>query len=47
VDAPIDPRLESFEDVSVFACDSPTLKRDLQGWLRTQGTPAGQPGRSA
>jgi hypothetical protein len=35
VDAPIEPRLESFDDVSVFPCDSPTLKRDLQGWLRT------------
>ena len=45
VDAPIDPRLESFEDVSVFSCNSPTLKHDLQGWLRTQSTSAGQLGR--
>ena len=35
VDAPIEPRLNSFDDVSVFSCDSPTLKRDLQGWLQT------------
>jgi hypothetical protein len=35
VDAPPDPRLEPWEDVCVFSCDSPTLKRDLQGWLRT------------
>jgi TIR domain len=35
VDAPIEPRLESFDDVRVFAGDSPTLKHDLQGWLRT------------
>ena len=35
MDAPIEPRLESFDDVSVFSWDSPTLKHDLQGWLRT------------
>ena len=35
VDAPIEPRLDSFDDVSVFSWDSPTLKHDLQGWLRT------------
>ncbi len=45
VDAPIDPRLESFEDVSVFSCNSPTLKHDLQGWLQTQSTSARQLGR--
>ena len=44
VDAPIEPRLESFDDVSVFPCDSPTLKRDLQGWLRTLSTSAPQLG---
>lgn len=47
VDAPIDPRLESFEDVSVFSCDSPTLKNDLQGWLRTLSSSAPQLGRPA
>lgn len=47
VDAPIDPRLESFEDVSVFSCDSPTLKHDLQGWLRTLSTSARHLGRPA
>ncbi len=47
VDAPIEPRLESFDDVSVFPCDSPTLKRDLQGWLRTLSTSAPQLGRPA
>jgi hypothetical protein len=46
-DAPIEPRLESFDDVSVFACDSPTLKRDLQGWLRTLSSTAIQLGRPA
>jgi TIR domain len=38
VDAPIEPRLESFDesfgDVSVFRSDSPTLRHDLQGWLQ-------------
>ena len=47
VDAPIEPRLESSEEVSVFPCDSPTLKRDLQGWLRTLSTSAPQLGRPA
>lgn len=47
VDAPIDPRLESFEDVSVFSCDSPTLKNDLQSWLRTLSTSARQLGQTA
>jgi hypothetical protein len=45
VDAPIEPRLESFDesfgDVSVFPLDSPTLRRDLQGWLQKQQGGAG------
>ena len=47
VDAPIDPRLESFDDVSVFSCDSPTLKGDLQGWLQALNTSAPQLGCAA
>jgi hypothetical protein len=47
VDAPFDPRLESFDDVSVFPFDSPTLKLDLQGWLRTLSTTVAQCGRAA
>ena len=35
VDAPIGPRLDLFDDVSVFSCDSPTLRGDLEGWLQT------------
>lgn len=33
LDAPPDPRLEPWEDVCVFSCDSPTFKGDLRGWL--------------
>jgi hypothetical protein len=40
VDAPPDPRLEQCDDVCVFPGDSPTLKHDLQGWLRQLGAPA-------
>ena len=47
VDAPIEPRLKSFDEVSVFPCNSPTLKRDLQGWLRTLSASAPQFGRAA
>jgi len=42
VDAPPNPRLEPWGDVRVFPGESPTLKHDLQGWLRTLSSPAGQ-----
>jgi hypothetical protein len=47
IDAPPGPRLEPLGDVRVFPADSPTLKRDLQRWLRTLNTSARQLGRSA
>jgi hypothetical protein len=45
VDAPPDPRLEAGDDLRVFPGESPTLKHDLQAWLRTVGAPAGAQGR--
>jgi hypothetical protein len=45
VDGPPDPRLEPRE--GVFPGDSPTLKRDLQGWLQTLSTSARQLGHPA
>ena len=47
VDAPPDPRLESCDDLRVFPGESPTLKHDLQGWLRTLGAPVGNLGSLA
>ena len=45
VDAPPEPRLEPWGDVCVLSGDSPTLKHDLQGWLRTLSAPSGHGGR--
>jgi hypothetical protein len=47
VDAPPEPRLEPWGDVCVLSGDSPTLKHDLQGWLRTLSAPSGHVGRLA
>jgi hypothetical protein len=47
VDAPPEPRLEPWGDVCVLSGDSPTLKHDLQGWLRTLSAPSGHVGRPA
>jgi hypothetical protein len=47
VDAPPDPRLEPCDDLRVFPGESPTLKHDLQGWLRTLGAPVGNLGSMA
>jgi len=47
VDAPPEPRLEPWGDVRVFPGESPTLKQDLQVWLRTLNSPAGHARGSA
>ena len=39
-DAPPEPRLKPRDDMQVFSCDLPTLKRDLQDWLQKRLTPA-------